>query len=68
LTAAKQYADIVKGPVPHHKRTAGGWTDVVPPNASIDQNNPNQVISTLPSGAPTKFCRLSVTQGPSTNK
>ncbi len=40
---------------------AGGWTDIVPPNASIDQSNPNQVTYTLPSGAPTKFCRLSVT-------
>ena len=40
---------------------AGGWTDVVPPNASIDQSNPNQVTYILPSGAPTKFCRLSVT-------
>ncbi len=40
---------------------AGGWTDIVPPNASIDQSNPNQVTYTLPSGAPKKFCRLSVT-------
>ncbi len=40
---------------------AGGWTDIVPPDASIDQSNPNQVTYTLPSGAPTKFCRLSVT-------
>ena len=39
----------------------GGWTDVVPPNASIDQSNPNQITYTLPSGATTKFCRLSVT-------
>ncbi len=40
---------------------AGGWTDIVPPNASIDESNPNQVTYTLPSGAPKKFCRLSVT-------
>ena len=39
---------------------SGQWTDIVPPNASIDQSNPNQVTYTLPSGAPTKFCRLSV--------
>ena len=43
---------------------AGGWTDIVPPDASIDQSNPNQIIYTLPSGAPTKFCRLSVTTTP----
>jgi hypothetical protein len=37
------------------------WTDIVPPNASIDESNPNQVVYTLPSGAPKKFCRLVVT-------
>lgn len=37
------------------------WTDIVPPNASIDESNPNQVIYTLPSGAEKKFCRLVVT-------
>jgi autotransporter-associated beta strand protein len=40
---------------------SGQWTDIVPPNASIDQSNPNQVTYTLPSGATKKFCRLSVT-------
>ena len=43
---------------------AGGWTDIVPPDASIDQTNPNQITYTLPSGAPKKFCRLSVTTTP----
>jgi len=37
------------------------WTDIVPPNASINESNPNQVIYTLPSGAAKKFCRLVVT-------
>ena len=37
------------------------WTDVVPPDPSIDQSNPAQVTFTLPSGAPQKFCRLVVT-------
>jgi hypothetical protein len=40
---------------------AGEWTDIVPPNASIDQSNPSQVTYTLPSGSTKKFCRLSVT-------
>lgn len=40
---------------------AGEWTDIVPPHASIDQSNPNQVTYTLPAGSPKKFCRLSVT-------
>jgi fibronectin-binding autotransporter adhesin len=43
---------------------AGGWTDIVPPDASIDESNPNQITFTLPSGAPKKFCRLSVTTTP----
>lgn len=37
------------------------WTEVTPPDASIDESNPNQVIYTLPSGASLKFCRLVVT-------
>jgi len=41
--------------------SAGGWTDIVPPNASIDQSNPNQVKFTLPAGSQKKFCRLVVT-------
>ncbi|BCU79172.1 LamG-like jellyroll fold domain-containing protein [Luteolibacter sp. LG18] len=40
---------------------AGSWTDIVPPNASIDLGNPNQVKFTMPSGAQKKFCRLVVT-------
>jgi autotransporter-associated beta strand protein len=40
---------------------SGQWTDIVPPNASIDQSNPSQVTYTLPSGSTKKFCRLSVT-------
>ena len=37
------------------------WTDVVPPDPSIDTSNPNQVTYTLPSVDPRKFCRLVVT-------
>lgn len=40
---------------------AGGWTDIVPPHASINTSNPNQVVYTLPTGATRKFCRLVVT-------
>jgi len=36
------------------------WTNVVPPNSSIDTADPSKVVFTLPSG-PTKFCRLVVT-------
>lgn len=43
---------------------AGSWTDIVPPNASIDESDPNQVVFTLPTGAPRKFARLSVTVAP----
>ena len=39
----------------------GGWTDIVPPNAAINETNPNQVTYTLPTGAAKKFCRLVVT-------
>jgi autotransporter-associated beta strand protein len=42
----------------------GDWTDIVPPNASIDESNPNQIIFTLPTGDPKKFVRLSVTPAP----
>ena len=42
----------------------GGWTDIVPPAASIDETNPNQVVFTLPAGAIRKFCRLHVTVTP----
>lgn len=38
----------------------GGWTDVIPPHASIDTSNPNQVTYTLPAGT-IQFCRLVVT-------
>ena len=40
------------------------WTDIVPPDASIDTTHPNQVTLTLPSGATSKFCRLVVTPAP----
>jgi autotransporter-associated beta strand protein len=43
---------------------AGGWTDIVPPDASINTSNPNQLVFTLPAGAARKFCRLSVTPAP----
>ena len=39
---------------------SGGWTDIVPPHASIDQSNPNQVVFTLPVEGPGRFCRLVV--------
>ena len=42
----------------------GSWTDIVPPDASIDESNPNQIIYTLPTGSPKKFARLSVTVSP----
>jgi lysophospholipase L1-like esterase len=37
------------------------WTDVVPPHASIDESNPEQVVYTLPEGSTTLFVRLVVT-------
>ena len=37
------------------------WTDVVPPDASIDESVPGQITFTLPAGAAPKFCRLVVT-------
>lgn len=40
---------------------ADGWTDIVPPHASIDESNPNQVTFTFPAGDPKNFCRLAVT-------
>ena len=42
----------------------GGWTDITPPDASIDESNPNQITYTLPSGPSKKFARLSVTVTP----
>ena len=42
----------------------GSWTDIVPPDASIDETDPNEVVFSLPIGAPKKFCRLSVTVTP----
>jgi hexosaminidase len=36
------------------------WTDIVPPNASIDTSDPNQVTYTLPTDTARKFCRLVV--------
>jgi hypothetical protein len=38
----------------------GSWTDIVPPDASIDETNPNQVVFTMPTGASKKFARLNV--------
>jgi fibronectin-binding autotransporter adhesin len=38
----------------------GAWTDIVPPDASIDDTDPNQVVFTLPTGDPKKFVRLNV--------
>lgn len=43
---------------------AGSWTDITPPDPSIDTTNPNQVVFTIPTGAPKKFIRLSVTPAP----
>lgn len=43
---------------------SGAWTDITPPHASINESSPTQVIFTLPSGDPKKFCRLSVTVAP----
>jgi autotransporter-associated beta strand protein len=43
---------------------AAGWTDIVPPNASIDESDPNEVVFTFPAGDPIKFCRLAVTVAP----
>jgi len=37
------------------------WTDIVPPDASIDESIPTQVTYTLPTGAAKNFCRLMVT-------
>ncbi|MCX6876287.1 MAG: hypothetical protein NTW21_21140 [Verrucomicrobia bacterium] len=36
------------------------WTDILPPDPSIDETNPNQVTYTLPGGDARKFCRLVV--------
>jgi len=36
------------------------WDDVIPPNASINTSNPNEIVYTLPTGAK-QFCRLVVT-------
>ena len=41
--------------------TLTGWEDVLPPHASIDESDPDQVTYTLPSGSSQKFCRLVVT-------
>jgi autotransporter-associated beta strand protein len=41
--------------------TADDWQDIVPPAASIDETNPNQVVFTLPTEGPKNFCRLVVT-------
>ena len=42
----------------------GSWTDIAPPNESIDESNPSEVIFTLPIGAAKKFARLHVTVAP----
>jgi autotransporter-associated beta strand protein len=42
----------------------GSWTDIVPPDASIDESDPNEVVFTLPTGSPKKFARLNVTVTP----
>ena len=38
----------------------GGWTDTVPPDASINETNPNQIILTLPVDGPKSCARLVV--------
>jgi hypothetical protein len=38
----------------------GAWTDSVPPDASIGETNPNQIILTLPVDGPKRFARLVV--------
>jgi lysophospholipase L1-like esterase len=37
------------------------WTDIVPPHASIDESDPEQVVYTLPEGSDSLFVRLVVT-------
>ena len=37
------------------------WTDILPPHASIDQSQADEITYTLPGGATRKFCRLAVT-------
>jgi autotransporter-associated beta strand protein len=41
--------------------TADDWQDIVPPHASIDETNPNQIVFTVPTEGPKNFCRLVVT-------
>ena len=36
------------------------WTDVIPPDASIDTSDPTKVVYTLPVGSVMQFCRLVV--------
>ena len=40
---------------------ADDWQDIVPPHASINETNPNQVVFTVPTEGPKNFCRLVVT-------
>jgi hypothetical protein len=41
------------------------WTEIVPPNASIQVlTNPDRIAFTLPGGEVKKFCRLVVTPAP----
>jgi autotransporter-associated beta strand protein len=43
---------------------ATGWTDILPPNADIDESDPTKVVFTLPSGDPKVFVRLAVELNP----
>ena len=36
------------------------WSDIIPPDSSIDTSDPTKVVYTLPTGASKKFCRLVV--------
>lgn len=40
------------------------WTDIVPPDARINESNPNEVIFSMPDAGPKNFARLSVTPTP----
>lgn len=42
----------------------GDWTDIVPPDASINESNPNEVVFVVPTSGPKNFARLSVTPAP----
>jgi autotransporter-associated beta strand protein len=40
------------------------WADIVPPDASINESDPNEVVFTIPSGGPKNFVRLVVEATP----